>query len=135
MLSRALITAYKNVAPVVASSTYAVGSTVFTKIAPAVASTSVAIGTKVTNKLGEAIVGNSSSDFQKVNELRLQLLQELNHAKVALDIHDTDKQRFEQDSAKLFAENSSLRAEFEQKLHIAQIQRVSSILAVCLLLF
>lgn len=130
MLSRVLRTVYNNVAPVVASSTYAVGSTVATKIAPAVVSTSVTIGSKITNKLGEVIVGNSSGDFQEVNELKLQLLQELSHAKVALDIHDEDKQRLEQDNAKLFTENLSLRAEFEQKLQIAQVQRVSTIL-VC----
>jgi hypothetical protein len=128
MLSKVFMAVYKNVAPVVASSTYAVGSAVATKIVPAVASTSVAIGTKVTNKLGQVIVGNSSVDFQKANEMKLQLLQELGDAKLALDTYDSDKQHFEQDNAKLFAENLSLRAEFEQKLHIAQVQRVSTVL-------
>jgi hypothetical protein len=130
MLSRVLRTVYKNVAPVVASSTYAVGSTVATKIAPAVVSTSVAIGTKITNKVGETIVGNSSGDFQEATKLKLQLLKELGHAKAALDMHDSDKQRLEQNNAKLFEENLSLRAEFEQKLQTAQVQRVSTIL-VC----
>ena len=55
MVSRILCTVFNHVAPTVASSSYAIGSTVATKIAPAVASSSYAIGSATTIKIGEAI--------------------------------------------------------------------------------
>jgi hypothetical protein len=125
MVSRILGTVYNNVAPAVAISSYAIGSAVASKIAPAVASSSYAIGSAVTTKIGEAIVGNSSLDFQKANNLKLQLLQELSHAKASLDIQDISKQELERNMNELFRENLSLRAEFEQKLQVTRVEHVS----------
>jgi hypothetical protein len=125
ILSNVLGTVYKNVAPAVAHSSYAIGSTVVTKIAPAVASSSYKIGSAVTNKIAERIVGNSSQDFRKANELKLHLLKELSDAKAALDNDITAKQHLEGSNLELFRENVSLRAEFEQKLQMTRIEQVS----------
>jgi hypothetical protein len=125
ILSNVLGTVYKNVAPAVAHSSYAIGSTVVTKIAPAVASSSYKIGSAVTNKIAEKIVGNSSHDFRKANELKLHLLKELSEAKAALDIDNTAKEHLQGSNLELFRENVSLRAEFEQKLQMTRIEQVS----------
>ena len=150
MLSRILTNVYNNLAPTVASSSYAIGttvankiaptiaassyaigSTVATKIVPALASTSIAIGAKVSTKVGEAIIGNSTEDFNRMHQLKLELLKELSQARMALDVHDTERQRLEETNARLFRENLSLRAEFEQKLKISQVELAKSERKLC----
>jgi hypothetical protein len=126
VFSRVLGSVYNNVAPALVNS-YAIGSTVATTIVPAMASSSYVIGSAVTSKIGETIVGNSSREFRKANELKLELLNELSQAKAALDIQDTDKAGLKQSMEALFRENVSLRAEFEQRLQGARIQQVSTI--------
>lgn len=128
LLARVFGSVFDNVAPAVASSSYAIGSTVATKIVPAVASSSYAIGSAVTTKIGEAIVGNSSDDFQKANKLKLELLKELSQAKADLDIGDSSKQELKRNMDRLFQENVSLRAEFEQKLQVSNVKHVSATL-------
>ena len=125
MVSRVFGSLYKTVVPTVASSSYAIGSTVAKKIAPAVASTSYAVGSKVTTKIGEAIVGNSSHDFQEAKKMKLQLLKELSLAKAALDSQDVTKQELEKNMNELFRENVSLRTKFEQEQIRAKVEHVS----------
>jgi hypothetical protein len=125
LLLRVLGSVYNNVGPAVAHSSFAIGSTVANRIVPAVASGSYIIGSAVTTKIGERIVGNSSKDFEKANDLKMQLLRELGYAKAALGVRDTTKQQLEQNMDTLFKENLSIRAEFEQKIQIARVENVS----------
>ena len=129
---RVLSRVFSTIGPVAASSaykvgstTFAVGSTVATKIAPAVAVGSFKIGAKVSKKVGEVIVGNSSDDYQKVNALKMQLMQELHQAKQALDIQDEEMHKLE-DSRNYFQGRCELlQQHYEDKLLELTTQMVS----------
>ena len=125
-LLRVLNTVYENVAPAVVSSSYAVGSTVAKNIVPNMAYSSYSLGSAVTTRIGEAIVGNSTDEFQKANELKFQLLQELSHAKAALDVHDNERSDLEHSIAELFRENMNLREALEKNKGEIQTNHVST---------
>jgi hypothetical protein len=110
LLSRVFSSVYRNVGPAVATSTYVVGSAVVNKVVPTVASSSYALGSALTSKLGELMVGNSSDEFQKESAIKLQLLQELSQAKVALDIQGVERTKLEQVVGELLQDNNFLRA-------------------------
>ena len=126
MLSRVLNKVYKDVAPAVVSSSYAVGSTVAKSIVPAVASSSYSLGSAMTTKIGEAIIGHSADELHKANELKFQLLQELSHAKAALDVQDNERSDLEHSISELFRENVSMREALEKMKGEMETRQVST---------
>jgi hypothetical protein len=125
MLSRVFGTVYNSIAPVVAKSSFAVGSVrsaVSNTIAP-VASSSYAIGSKI----GEVIVGGSASqDFTNTSALKSRVLQELSCAKIAMDVQDIAKKEMERSMDEVALEKALLQADFEAKLDAARLQHVSA---------
>eukprot|EP00980_Cylindrotheca_fusiformis_P014770 scaffold4026_cov117-Cylindrotheca_fusiformis.AAC.5 len=124
IVSRVFGMVYNSIAPIAASSSNAATSfrsVVSHSVAPMTASLSA-----LDSKVGYLVAGDYDGRVENsTGELKLQVLQELNCAKLAMDVHDVATEELERNMNELAHEKVFLRADFEKKLDDARLQHVS----------